>query len=77
MFFKCYKIFSSPLTRAIETALVTCEGHSSLQQNGLILLRNLREQKNIGSFDTVGKFYGDDIEVHVRKVFSDEFGGRW
>ena len=74
-FLSATKIFSSPLTRAIETALVTCEGHSSLQQNGLILLRNLREQKNIGSFDTVGKFHGDDIEVHVRKVFSDEFGG--
>ena len=46
-FLNATKIFSSPLTRAIETALLTCEGHPALKTNGLTLLRNLREKKTV------------------------------
>jgi broad specificity phosphatase PhoE len=72
-FLNATKIFSSPLTRAIETALLTCEDHPALKTNGLTLLRNLREKKNIGSFDTVGQVSGNDIAPHVSKCLNDEF----
>ena len=71
-FLSATKIFSSPLTRAIETALVTCEGHPALKKHGLKLLRHLREKKNIGSFDTVGQFSGDKIAPHVSKCLRED-----
>eukprot|EP00729_Bicosta_minor_P004861 gene4861-18985_t len=50
---------SSPLTRAAETALIALQNHPSLTpQNGLRLLRNLREMKNRMSLDSVGKVGG-------------------
>jgi broad specificity phosphatase PhoE len=63
-------IYSSPLTRAIQTALLTCEGHPAFQssQRKLILLSSLREIKNFGSFDTVGRYSGDDIPRHVHEM---------
>eukprot|EP00959_Pyramimonas_sp_CCMP1952_P047559 992706-Pyramimonas_sp.AAC.1 len=54
-FFKVKKTYCSPLTRAIETALVSLDSHPSLDKEGLFLLRNLREAKNLGGQDTVGK----------------------
>ena len=59
-------VFASPLTRAIETALLTCQDHPKLTSDGLTLLRNLREVKNFGSVDTVGIYQGDDIANHVK-----------
>ena len=46
-------------------------------QDGMTLLRNLREVKNFGSFDTVGKFSGKAIEKNVKKEKLDmEVGTR-
>ena len=69
-------IFSSPLTRAIQTSLVACEGHPSLSREGsrLTLLRNLREVKNFGSFDAVGRFVGQDIRSHVEAILRNDMG---
>eukprot|EP00041_Stephanoeca_diplocostata_P012619 m.211237 g.211237 ORF g.211237 m.211237 type:complete len:444 (-) comp19025_c0_seq1:489-1820(-) len=57
---------SSPLTRAVQTALLAMHGHPSTAEHGLLLLRNLREVKNAGSFDSVGSKSGDDIAPHVK-----------
>lgn len=69
-------IFASPLTRATQTALLTCEDHPLLTKNGpgLSLLRNIREVKNFGSFDTVGRFTGQDIRNHVEDTLTKDMG---
>eukprot|EP01034_Spumella_vulgaris_P021476 gene21476-27511_t len=60
------KIYSSPLTRAIQTAYVSMEGHHALEEDGLTLYSLIREVKRIGGLDTVGIEYGDAIKRRVR-----------
>ena len=69
-------IFASPLTRATQTALLTCESHPAFQNNdpGLTLLSGLREAKNFGSFDTVGEYSGDGIKDHIKDLFNRDLG---
>ena len=43
------RVMCSPLTRAVQTALVACAGLPALGAGGLTLLRNLREIDKIGS----------------------------
>jgi len=68
-FLSASAIFASPLTRATQTALLTCKGHPffTMSESPLVLLRNLRECKNFGSFDTVGKYVGAGIEQNVKE----------
>ena len=71
-FLAAERVFSSPLTRALETALLACQDHKALDPSRggqeLTLLRNLREKKNGAmSFDTVGKATGQKIMVRVRE----------
>ena len=71
-FLKAERVISSPLTRAIETALLTCQDHRALDPvrggQKLLLFRNLREKKNGKmSLDTVGKAMGTEIVQRVRK----------
>eukprot|EP00602_Paraphysomonas_sp_CaronLab_P000726 CAMPEP_0185027718 /NCGR_PEP_ID=MMETSP1103-20130426/12936_1 /TAXON_ID=36769 /ORGANISM="Paraphysomonas bandaiensis, Strain Caron Lab Isolate" /LENGTH=462 /DNA_ID=CAMNT_0027561825 /DNA_START=92 /DNA_END=1480 /DNA_ORIENTATION=+ len=73
-FLSAEQIFASPLTRATQTALLTCEGHPLMATQGITLLRNLREIKNFGSFDTVGKYSGTDIVDHVKDVLAKDIG---
>lgn len=76
-FLSAQAIFSSPLTRAIQTALLTCEDHPLLRDPsspGLTLLRTLREVKCIGCFDTVGRFTGDDIPQHIHSLLCADLG---
>lgn len=75
-FMAAQAIFASPLTRATQTALLTCQDHPLLYREGMLLLRNLREVKNFGSFDTVGKYMGDDILKHVKDVFIRDVGSQ-
>jgi len=68
-FVGCTEMYASPLTRAVQTALVTCEGHPYLEQgNPLKLSRFAREIKStpMGSLDTVGAKSGDEIAPHVK-----------
>ncbi len=74
MFLTAGTVFASPLTRATQTALLTCEDHPTVQGKGIILLRNLREVKNFGSFDTVGQHSGKNIEAHVRSKLVEAMG---
>ena len=73
-FLSASAIFASPLTRATQTALLTCHGHPALESDPLILLRNLREVKNFGSFDTVGKYMGDGIRNNVENKLTRDLG---
>lgn len=73
-FLSASAIFASPLTRATQTALLTCQGHPALRNSPLLLLRNLREIKNFGSFDTVGEHMGADIEKNVFSKLSRDLG---
>lgn len=65
-------IMASPFTRAVETSLLALEGHPAVKSGGIQLQRNLRETKNIGSMDTVGRWQGDDIIEEVTRELTDE-----
>jgi len=54
-------VFVSPLTRTVQTALLTLQGHPTMQQRGICLARSMREVKStVGSLDTVGTESGKD-----------------
>ena len=58
---RAQRIYCSPLTRAVQTALLACHKHPAMA-HGIVLLRHLREKKNsTRSLDTVGKATGPDI----------------
>lgn len=69
-FFQADKIYSSPLTRAVQTALVAMSDHPALQQEGLTLYSVIREVKGPGGMDTVGVHTGSLIAKHVRSEFA-------
>eukprot|EP00658_Telonema_sp_P-2_P018333 TRINITY_DN17189_c0_g1_i6.p1 TRINITY_DN17189_c0_g1~~TRINITY_DN17189_c0_g1_i6.p1 ORF type:complete len:249 (+),score=76.27 TRINITY_DN17189_c0_g1_i6:150-896(+) len=72
LFQSATKVVSSPLTRAVQTALVSLWEHPALDR-GLSLSRLIREQKNAGGFDTVGDKCGHDISVKVAECMAEEF----
>lgn len=76
LFVRAKAIYSSPLTRATQTAVLTCEGHDAFQppDGKLTLLSSLREVKNFGSFDSVGRYSGDKISSHVREMLHRDLG---
>jgi hypothetical protein len=53
--------FASPLTRAVQTALLVMRDHPCVKNHGLTYLSNIRERKNAGGLDTVGSCCGDEI----------------
>ena len=55
------RIWSSPLTRSIQTALIAFQGHPSLQRKGLRLAANAREVKGRGGIDSIGRGRGGAI----------------
>ena len=75
-FLKAERVIASPLTRAIQTAVLTCHGHQHLGGKGnknLVLKRNLREKKNKAlSLDTVGQAVGDGIAKRVLEQLIEE-----
>eukprot|EP01094_Clydonella_sp_ATCC50884_P004490 TRINITY_DN1351_c0_g1_i1.p1 TRINITY_DN1351_c0_g1~~TRINITY_DN1351_c0_g1_i1.p1 ORF type:complete len:537 (+),score=217.45 TRINITY_DN1351_c0_g1_i1:55-1611(+) len=66
-FLQAEQIYASPLTRALQTALVVLREHRCLTQHGIALLPSCREIKGIGGLDTLGKACGDDIKSRVRE----------
>jgi len=67
-------VYSSPFTRALETAVVAMEDHPSLLANGLVLYSVVREVKRIGGFDTVGVESGEGIEHRLRAELASVVG---
>lgn len=66
-FFAADRLYSSPLTRAVQTALVALQDHPSAAACGLTLRAELREVKTRFGRDTIGKVRGDDIGPHVHE----------
>jgi len=64
-------VVASPLTRAVQTALVGLHGHPAIAK-GLLLSRVIREKKNRVGLDTVGNTIGDAIAVKVEKKLGHE-----
>ena len=67
---------SSPLTRALQTALLALQGHPSMRASasggGLTLLRCAREVKGVGSLDSIGRVFGPDCLVRAQKLLLEE-----
>jgi len=55
------KVFTSPLTRALQTALLSLEGHQGLEDEGITCLRSAREIKGVGGLDNLGKAVGPEM----------------
>lgn len=64
-FFTADKFLSSPLTRAIQTALIALQHHPQLQQEGLHLRSEVREVKTAVGLDTLARHKGDKIVEHA------------
>uniref|UniRef100_A0A7S0CWA6 C2 domain-containing protein n=1 Tax=Amorphochlora amoebiformis TaxID=1561963 RepID=A0A7S0CWA6_9EUKA len=60
-------VLSSPLTRALQTCLLSLEGHPTVKEKGVTLCRHLREIKSLGGFDAKGKCYGPAIMERVEE----------
>jgi broad specificity phosphatase PhoE len=71
-FLSAGEIYCSPFTRALQTAFIACEGHPVLHRKGMTLLRNIREVKNFGSFDSVGQCSGEDIVPRAKACLATE-----
>jgi hypothetical protein len=63
-FLEAERIFVSPLSRAVSTALITLQDHAELL-NGMTLVSAIREVKNAAGLDTVGSASGSDIQPTV------------
>jgi len=76
-FTSCQAVFTSPLTRAVQTALIALNGHPATQNAPVVCMRSAREIKGVGGRDCLGKVSGDNIEKRARHelaaVSSDEF----
>jgi len=74
LFMRADIVYSSPLTRALQTALAAMCGHSALTKNKLVLYRIIREIKRIGGLDTVGVECGPGIMRRVKAELTAALG---
>mmetsp|Transcript_76675 Transcript_76675/g.151692 ORF Transcript_76675/g.151692 Transcript_76675/m.151692 type:complete len:490 (+) Transcript_76675:46-1515(+) len=70
-FFAAEAILASPLTRAIQTAVVAMQHHPLVSRFPIRLRSEIREIKNVGGLDTIGQFKGDAILPHLKKELTD------
>lgn len=75
-FVRCPAILCSPLTRCVQTALLSLHAHPTLREGGVTLQRNLREVKStLGSLDTLGVEVGaEDIKRRARDSLAKACG---
>eukprot|EP00928_Gymnodinium_smaydae_P056326 TRINITY_DN39722_c0_g1_i1.p1 TRINITY_DN39722_c0_g1~~TRINITY_DN39722_c0_g1_i1.p1 ORF type:complete len:479 (-),score=62.91 TRINITY_DN39722_c0_g1_i1:422-1858(-) len=66
-FYSAEAFLASPLTRAVQTALIALRHHPKLHHVGLKLRAELREIKNLGGMDTIGSARGGAIRTHVHQ----------
>ena len=67
-FFKTRVIWSSPLTRALQTCLIGLDPLLEQQQGGdnrVFLKPCAREKHNVGGQDTTGQVFGDEIKTRA------------
>lgn len=65
-------IYSSPLTRAIQTGMIGMKHHKTMSSKGVVLHRDVREIKKPGGLDTVGMAKGADIINRVKSEMTTE-----
>lgn len=65
-FFKPDVVYSSPFTRAICTAVIGLK-ETFPKEEELIVLREAREQKNMGGADSTGNAVGEEIYVRLEE----------
>uniref|UniRef100_A0A7S3Z7A3 SH3 domain-containing protein n=1 Tax=Lotharella globosa TaxID=91324 RepID=A0A7S3Z7A3_9EUKA len=67
-FMEADAVYSSPLTRALQTAVIALQHHPKLRdpRSTLKVLSSARERRNFGGRDTQGKRKGDEI---VRRLY--------
>ncbi len=73
-FLSAGRVYASPLTRAVETCLLSLRGHPTLTQRGLSLISSAREIKNLGGQDTVGCAVGEGITARVQAELAAMLG---
>jgi len=71
-FLSAQTIASSPLTRALQTALIGLDSHPALQEGRMQLCSDLREVKGPGGIDTVGRAVGDEIPARAMAMLQEE-----
>ena len=60
-------VISSPLTRALQTAMVALRDHPTVKVHGIRLASDARELKNTVSFDTISSSRGDAVADRSRR----------
>ena len=60
-------VLASPLTRALQTAMVVLRDHPTVQKQGIRLAADARELKNTISFDTISQYCGEAIADRSRR----------
>eukprot|EP00316_Scyphosphaera_apsteinii_P020048 CAMPEP_0119331740 /NCGR_PEP_ID=MMETSP1333-20130426/81294_1 /TAXON_ID=418940 /ORGANISM="Scyphosphaera apsteinii, Strain RCC1455" /LENGTH=625 /DNA_ID=CAMNT_0007341413 /DNA_START=54 /DNA_END=1931 /DNA_ORIENTATION=+ len=68
---KAEEFWASPLTRALQTALVALEPLLSATGNVLELKANVREKKNWGGLDSIGRVCADECRERAIAELSD------
>lgn len=60
-FLQAHGLLCSPMTRALQTAVLALEGHPAADRGKMELLPSLRELKSRGGLDSVGKATGNGV----------------
>jgi len=74
-FFKPDVVFVSPLTRAIQTAVIGLEDVLTSKSN-IIITSNVREKQNFGGRDSIGKVFGPEIVQRTYEELIKSYGGQ-
>jgi broad specificity phosphatase PhoE len=71
------RMYASPLSRAVQTAMLAFQNHPCLgeRERGMALLCSAREVKNLGGFDTVGDATGEDIRKRAMEKLHEHLEG--
>jgi broad specificity phosphatase PhoE len=72
-FLEARMVMSSPLTRAIQTCLIGLQHHPTLRANGVKLVKEAREVKNVGGMDSLGKAVGEEIRDRVLEELRTQY----
>jgi broad specificity phosphatase PhoE len=67
-------VFSSPLTRAVQTARIVLHDHPAVSRHGIVLLRAAREIKRALSLDSVGKASGLEVAERAHELLARVVG---
>jgi len=73
-FFGAKKVYSSPLSRAAESAVIGLRNHPHVKAHGIQLLADAREKRTMMGMDCTGQFRGSKIISHIQSEFKEIYG---